>query len=149
LGKTRGVEFSRAPTRLNGSTGPVPTTWWTFDVADAPSRLDPQRYMEELALPQHEIDRALADGLAVELILPSDAIAGPFFKPTAVDGFCTETRFRPELTGAQYGRTVPVGRDQTPRPETVARSQDYESVGSEDTQITINPLPVRRLKAVP
>lgn len=56
--------------RFNGSTGPVPSRWWTFRDDDEARAIDALVYMEELALPEHEIAQAQADGLAVELIIP-------------------------------------------------------------------------------
>ena len=78
-----------------------------------------------------------------EATIPSRALGLPLFKPTSLEGFAGNTRFRPELTGADYGRTVPPKRPSSGRPELVSSGFRYDEAGDEDFDVEVRVLPYR------
>ncbi len=63
----------------------------------------------------------------MEVTLESDSV-DPLYKPTSLEGFRPDTLFRPELTGRDYGRTVPADVALGGRPELVSESHAYEDI---------------------
>jgi hypothetical protein len=85
----------------NGSFG-----WWTFDPPAALAD-DGQAWCAALALPQWVIDDAAKTGLARIEIDGAPACPPDLRKPTALQGFCADSKFAPDLTGLPHGRTKP------------------------------------------
>lgn len=80
--------------------------WWTFD---PPAALgdDGQAWCAALALSQGAIDDAVKTGLARIEIESNPACPPDLRKPTALQGFCENSKFAPDLTGLPHGRTKP------------------------------------------
>ncbi len=111
--------------KLQGRTARVEgACWWTFDESGRPGPEDGRSYLRELALGVVEDRKAAVDGFVVEVRLAEGKV-GPLFKPTALEGFSSNTLFRPELTGADHGRTAPSDAQDRSRPEIVGASQAY------------------------
>jgi len=123
---------------LNGSTGPADKpNWWTFfiDTDDIP--VSGETYMKELALDVRQIEEAERDKLVLEVLIPTEILNRPLFKPTALDAFVPETKFAPELTGYIYGNTKPDEPALQSRPETVGEPVTYRDLPP-GTRITVN-----------
>jgi hypothetical protein len=92
---------------LEGTSGPLGRFgWWTFD---PPAALgdDGREWCAALALPQWVIDDAAKTGLARIEIEHNSVCPPDLRKPTALQGFCADSKFAPDLTGLPHGRTKP------------------------------------------
>jgi hypothetical protein len=81
-------------------------SWWTFD---PPAALgdDGQAWCAALALSQGALDDSAKTGLARIEIDDDPACPPDLRKPTALQGFCADSKFAPDLTGLPHGRTKP------------------------------------------
>jgi len=135
-----------------GGTGKRNTpTWWTFrEDDDRPTKGDCEQYLRELALHEMTIKEAMNDSMAIEVIVPGEIIPEPLYKPCALDSFQEETRFRPDLSNAPFGRTAPVDPGLVGYPELISKSFPYQEMGAdsameaEEIRLTVNPLPVAK-----
>ncbi len=126
---------------LAGRTGaPGEPCWWTFEEADHPTPGDGRVYVAELALGWVQCRQAERDGGVAEVALDGEAVED-FFKPTSLEGFGPDTPFRPELTGADHGRTVPPFPELRGRPELVGTSHAYEEILEPGTEVEVAVLP--------
>ncbi len=117
---------------LGGSTGPNGRPcWWTFDEPDHTRPAEGEAYMHELALGLTAIRQAQLDEAVVEVELPVESLAVPLVKPTSLEGFGADTNFRPELTGADHGRTWPTRVGLCAWPEVVSKSVSYGDLDEE------------------
>lgn len=120
------------PDELEGSTGKHgDPTWWTFYEAGLDSPGNGEMYMKELALSDHELEKAAIDNAVVESSIDSDSLANPLFKPTALDAFSPGTQFEPELSGKAYGYTSPPEPGLQSRPEIVSTSIPYRDLNKD------------------
>jgi hypothetical protein len=132
---------------MRGSTGRDGClSWWTFGL---PRPDNGRKYAEELALTIEEANPAdaVADAAkingVVEVQIPSSSFPKNLFKPSALDGFCRNTKFKPDHTSSEHGWTKPdsnakVGLER--RPELVSQSFSYTDVDPDiDLDITYLP----------
>nr|VFJ71262.1 MAG: hypothetical protein BECKFW1821C_GA0114237_102626 [Candidatus Kentron sp. FW] len=141
---------------LSGNTGDLEKpSWWTFQDSHQPDMDDGERYLHELALSEVEISIAREDGMAIEVIIPEQIIPEPLYKPCALDSFGEETRFRPDLGSAPFGRTAPTGPGRISRPELISRSFSYHAIGqdedtdTENIHVRVNILPMTNTRSTP
>ena len=126
---------------LKGSTGaPTRPSWWTFDEPGRDLETDGWAYARQLALGEVTLEAAEEDGALVELEMETHAL-GRVFKPTSLEGFGPNTPFRPELTGADHGRTVPEDPAHIGRPEVVSASQTYSRLAVHIDEVAVRVLP--------
>ncbi|NJL27869.1 MAG: hypothetical protein HC897_08200 [Thermoanaerobaculia bacterium] len=126
---------------LAGRTGaPGRPCWWTFEEADHPAPSTGETYVHELGLGEIQCRQAEQDGAVVEVTLLSERVGGGFFKPTALEGFGSMTRFRPELSGSAWGRTVPDRPELRGRPELVSSGAAYREVLADADEIAVRVL---------
>ncbi len=116
--------------------------WWTFDHPDCTVEEDGWCYAHQLSLGPSDIEQARLDEALVEVSIHGESV-GPIFKPTSLEGFWPYTLFRPELTGADHGRTVPAEPGFAGRPEVVSASQAYSEVAKTTEEIEVRILPYR------
>ncbi len=128
---------------LLGRTGTAgEPCWWTFQEDGHPVPGDGETYARELALGNHQCRQAVVDGAVVEVRVESRAVE-PLFKPTSLEGFGPETPFRPELTGADHGRTAPNDAGLRGRPELVGSSHGYGEVLEPGSELEVKVLTYR------
>ena len=126
---------------LRGWTGRVGgPCWWNLEESERPPPSGGRAYVAELALGESQRDQAEVDGAVVEVTIDRDAVSDQYFKPTALEGFAPDTPFRPELKGAEYGRTVPEDRQLRGWPEAVSESAEYVDILDEDDEIGVRVL---------
>ena len=126
---------------FKGATGPAGRpSWWTFDESDADPETDDWAYARQLALGETTRERADEDGALVEVAVESHAL-DRVYKPTSLEGFGRNTPFRPELTGADHGRTVPADPAHAGRPEVVSASQTYSRLAINIDEVAVRVLP--------
>lgn len=129
------------PEQLLGGTGnPETASWWSFDPPlglSEPGR----RWFSGLALPEDGRKNAVDEGLSVIEIVDS-VFPRPVYKPTALDGFCARSKFRPERGGADHGWTNPddPGND-PPFKELVSESFEYRLMAGSGAEIEVTHLP--------
>lgn len=129
---------------LGGRTSaPGRPCWWSGAEPDHPSPATGETYVHELALGEIQCQQAEQDGAVVEVTLLSEWVGEHFFKPTALEGFGPRTRFRPELTGSPWGRTVPTRPELRGRPELVSPGAAYREILKEGDEIAIAVLSFR------
>jgi hypothetical protein len=119
---------------MRGSTGrDTDPSWWTFG---PPPPANGQQYADELALTvEHKhptgapADAAMIKGV-VEVRIPPSAFPRDIFKPSALDAFCRNSKFEPNLSPDDHGWTKPdiakVGL--VSRPEFVSQSFAYSEI---------------------
>jgi hypothetical protein len=130
-----GIKSTTIPIKaMRGETGrDTDPSWWTFG---PPPPDNGQQYADELALTvEHKhpkgaaADAAMIKGV-VEVRIPPSAFPKEVFKPSALDAFCRNSKFEPDLTSANYGWTKPdiakVGLAR--RPELVSQSFSYSEI---------------------
>lgn len=136
-------QSTRQTGTLFGRTGEAgQPCWWTFDEPGRAEEWDGWRYAHELALGPRAHFQARLDEALVEVSMDGRC-PEPLFKPTALEGFGPSTLFRPELSGADHGRTVPVEPGWLGRPEVVSASQAYHDVVATTREIEVRVLPYR------
>lgn len=129
---------------MSGSTGPPERPcWWTFDEPEVSPPEDGKTLVEQLALSEEAKDLAKSDDRVITLELPSGEVE--MFKPTSLEGFEEDTRFRPELTGSPFGRTQPARQGLDGRPELVSRSVRYQEL-REDLILELKVLPYEKAR---
>jgi len=148
-----GNEIELEIEELNGTIGSSENNlaWWTFyrDGKDGAKGLPTncETYMMELALGEHELNQIKEDKIGVEVSVNVKDLKHKLYKPTALDSFEPDTRFRPELSGLPYGLTCPQEDGLNPRPELVSRRVRYpEDIDADN--VRIKKLPCRRLRVV-
>nr|VFK78251.1 MAG: hypothetical protein BECKSD772D_GA0070982_101019 [Candidatus Kentron sp. SD] len=136
---------------FHGSTGkPEQPTWWSFrEDGNRTTTNNGKRYLRELALSELEIKKAMKDGMAIEVIVPEEIIRKPLYKPCALDSFKEETLFRPDLSDASFGRTVPFNPNLVGHPELISESFPYKEMGAggikeEDIRLTVRPISITK-----
>lgn len=129
---------------LRGRTSnPSRNTWWGFPENGRSLPGQGEQLMRELGLSDETLAEAADDRAAVVVYLPREVFgpgAHPLYKPTALDGFCPRTRFRPDHSPNEYGKTVPVaGTAGVGWPEMVTMSIPYPSLRVASVQIDVLP----------
>ena len=100
-------------------------------------------YIEQLALPRSVDDSARAHGGVIEISIESANFPNQLYKPSALDGFCAGTRFRPDLTTKHHGESAPANPGtHPPRPELVSSPVDLAALNKTgDEDITVRYIP--------
>ncbi len=98
------------PTQLTGVSGrPDASVWWCWSEDDKPYSDTGEMYMADLALLDDEILQAELDGIVVELELNREKHPGELYRPTGLDSFIPNARFRPNTNSTEpFGRTHPI-----------------------------------------
>jgi hypothetical protein len=119
---------------MRGGTGrDTAPSWWTFGL---PHPRNGQQYAAELALTiEHShpndapADAAMIKGV-VEVRIRSSEFPKDVFKPSALDGFCPDSKFKPDLSPSTHGWTKPdMAKDGLARrPELVSQSFSYSEI---------------------
>lgn len=129
-------------TTLRGWTGRREgSCWWSFDEAGRPTPDEAHAYVAELALSARTASNIADEHVVVEVSLPAAVASARYFKPSALEGFGPDTRFRPELSGAAYGRTVPDDGSLRGWPEVVSASAAYSDILGENDEVEVRVLP--------
>ncbi|MBF0495396.1 MAG: hypothetical protein HQK58_02290 [Deltaproteobacteria bacterium] len=117
---------------------PWSATWWTFETSDL--ELVPpatgEDYMKELALSAREMDNG-KNTAVIELEITVEGLDSKVYKPTALDGFCSNTLFKPELTDRPYGLTCTAETGIKFRPEVISASKRYRDLKTKQVRLTI------------
>lgn len=126
---------------LRGTTGqPNSVNWWTLPDVVPPAATG-EDYAEELALFPDVVEAGRRHGF-VEVRLVATDVPEQFYKPSALDGFCRDTPFRPDVTDCWHGWTDASDKDRR-RPEIVCRAFGYRALRN-GAKVTITALPRRQ-----
>ncbi len=129
------------PTRLQGVSGRQgASVWWCWRKDGKPYSNSGEMYMADLALLDNEIDQAERDGMAVELELNREKHPGKLYRPTGLDAFIRNARFRPNTDSPErFGRTHPIQPSTETKglPEAVNGPIQYADDLPDDAEIRI------------
>lgn len=120
------------------------STWWSFGPANFDCGRD---CVAALALPDETVHLSENCGGIVEVAIPAEAMAEPLYKPTSLDGFGPQTKFKPNLTDDPWGLTAPEplgphgSQGPQARRELVSNSFRYTEIEGKTACLTITIFP--------
>jgi hypothetical protein len=129
--------------KIKGTTSaPRNLTWWTETTLMPNGTAPGKTVMCRLALSETTLLQAERDGHVVFVTMPEAGFNNSgrtVYKPSALDGYCRETKFRPELSGMPHGLTCPDDDALAPLPELVSASISYINIGK--VEVTLFAVP--------